>query len=153
MKKALMLMFTLSILLLMPVSVNAYDWHKGRYDNDDNWHRTHYNDYRSERELPFRWHENYDRMRQHHRLHRIHDRELEDRFSGLHAYRWHSDEGFWHHGHYVNNAICFFDENDELVSVGYMVNGVFVYFREDHKSYETQEKFFLLWWVTAILAE
>jgi hypothetical protein len=84
-------------------------------------------------------------MKEHHHLKRIYDREWGDRFPGLHAYGWSSQEGFWHHGHYVKNAVFFYDENEELVSVGYMANGVFINFREDHESYENHDSFFFSW--------
>jgi hypothetical protein len=135
----------ISTLVLMSVTASAHDWHDGHYDNDKNWIHTHHNGLAAERGLPFAWHERFNSMREHHHLERIYDREWSDRFPGLHAYRWSSPKGFWHHGNYVKDAVFFYDENDELVSVGYMENGVFINFREDHESYENHDSFFLSW--------
>ena len=113
-----------------------------RIEVNNKWHRTHYNDIDSERGLPFVWHEHYDTMRGNHHLERVYDREMDYRFPGLHAYRWLGHEGFWHHGNYVKDAVFFFDKNNEMVSVGYMANGVFIHVRENHESYENQDSFF-----------
>ncbi len=115
------------------------------YDDDSNWRRTHYGDYESDKYLSFRWHDRYDSMREHHHLERMYDHEWERRFPGSRAYRWHSDQGFWHHGHHVTDAMFFYNSNDELTSIGYMANGVFIHFREDHESYENHDSFFLSW--------
>lgn len=132
--------------MLMSVTASANDWHRDRnFDRDRNWHQTHHNDIESERDLPFAWHERYDSMREHHHLERVYDRGMEHRFPGLHAYRWSSHRGFWHHGNYVEDAIFFYDRNNELISVGYMHDGVFIHFRDDHESYENHDSFFLSW--------
>jgi hypothetical protein len=145
MRKVLSLLLTLSVLMLMSVTASAHDWHNDPYDNDSHWVHRHHNDAESERGLPFAWHEHLNSMREHHHLERVYDREWNDRFPGLHAYRWYGHEGFWHHGHYVKDAVFFYDENDELVSVGYMADGVFIHFREDHESYENHDSFFFSW--------
>lgn len=158
MKKMVMLVAALSTLLLLSVTASAHDrddsyygddgrfYHHHRYADDRNWHRTHRDDYDSEGRLPFRWYARYDSMREHYRLERIYDREWNDRFAGYRAYRWHGDEGFWHHGHYVTDAVFFYDEDDRLISVGYIADGVFIHFREDHSSYENHDSFFFSWW-------
>lgn len=159
MKKMLFLIITLSVFMLMSVTASAHGWqddnnrddnhHRDRhhhYSDDSGWHRTHDNDYRSERDLPFRWHDSYRSMYRQHHLERIYDRDWNDRFPGSHAYRWHNDQGFWHHGHYVTEAVFFYDDNDELISIGYMADGVFIHFREDHESYENHDSFYLSWW-------
>ncbi|MDR3561190.1 MAG: hypothetical protein P4N41_24580 [Negativicutes bacterium] len=147
MKKTLMIVLTLSVLLLMSVTASAqHDWHNDQhYDNDNNWHHTHHGDNDSERGMPFGWHDRFDTMRDHHRLERVEGREWDHRFPGLRAYHWRG-EGFYHHGHYVSDAILFYDRDNELVSVGYMHDGVFVFFREDHESYENHDSFFISWW-------
>jgi hypothetical protein len=141
----LILIVTLSVLMMISVTASAAHGHKDRGNHNNKWHRTHYNDVDSERGLPFVWHEHYDSMRENHHLERVYDREMDHRFPGLRAYRWSGHEGFWHHGNYVKDAVFFFDKNDEMVSVGYMANGVFIHFRENHESYENQDSFFFAW--------
>jgi|GEM_PF-2801235 len=147
MKKILSLLLMLSVIMLMSVTASAQDWHDSFYESNNNWVHTHHNDIDSERGLPFAWHERYNSMKRHHHLERIHDEEFGGRFPGLHAYRWSSHEGFWHHGHHVKDAIFFYNENEELVSVGYMANGIFISFREDHESYENHDSFFFSWFL------
>jgi hypothetical protein len=144
MKKPLFLVLTLSFLLLMSVTASARSWHKD-YDHDRHWQPTHHNDIESERGLPFSWHENFKAMKKHYQLERMEDREWSHRFPGLHAYKWSNHEGFWHHGHYVQDAVFFYDDHHELVSIGYMADGVFVYFRDDHESFENHDSFFFSW--------
>lgn len=132
--------------MLMSATASAHNWHNNsHYDHDGNWQRTHHNDIESERGLPFDWHEHYNSMRERHHFEQIEDREWGHRFPGLHAYRWFSHEGFWHHGHYVKDAVFFYDESGELVSIGYMVHGVFIHFRDDHESYENHDSFYISW--------
>lgn len=146
MKKPLLLVLTLVCLMLMSVTASAHDWHNdSHYDHDKHWQHTHHNDFESDRNLPFAWHDRYKAMKRHYQLERLEDREWGHRFPGLRAYRWSSPHGFWHHGHYVQDAVFFYDRNNELVSIGYMANGVFVYFRDDHESYENHDSFFFSW--------
>jgi len=142
MKKNWSLIIAFLTLMLVPVIASAHDWH---YDNDNSWQRTHHGDYQTESQLPFKWHERFDAVENHRQFEPIRDREWERRFPGLHAYRWHGP-GFWHHGHYVDDAVVFFDDNNELVSIGYMADGVFIHFREDHDVFESHDSFFVSWW-------
>jgi Ni/Co efflux regulator RcnB len=142
MKKLLIMVMAFSVLMLASITASAHDWHE--HDNDNNWHRTHQNDNDEEQGMPFKWHQRQQSLREHHHLERINDREWGRKFPGLHAYRWHGQE-FSHHGHRVNDAFLFFDENDELVSIGYMADGVFIHFREDHSSFENHDSFFVGW--------
>lgn len=141
MKKTVLLILTLSVLTLMSATVSAHD----RGDQDRGWHHARHEDMDSERGLPFAWHEQRHAIHEAHHLERIEDREWDHRFPGLHAYRWHGEEGFWHHGHYVNDAVLFFDRHDNLVSIGYMSDGVFIHIRDDHESYENHDSFFFSW--------
>jgi hypothetical protein len=141
MKRQWIVMAGLSTFMLTCATASAYDWDDERYKNNQHWRHVHH-DRNYERRLPFTWHERYDAMREHHRLARIHDQEWAHRFPGLHAYRW-SGQGFWHNGHYVKDAVFLYDDNDELVSVGYMANGAFIHFRDDHRSFENKESFFI----------
>lgn len=144
MKKLMIPILAASILSLTSLTASAHEW--GYYDNDSNWRHAHHNSYESERGLPFGWHDRYESIRVHHRMERIHDREWRHRFPGLHAYRWHGNEGFWNHGRYVTDAVLFFDDNNQLVSVGYMSDGVFIQIREDHETYENHDSFYFSWW-------
>jgi hypothetical protein len=147
MKRVLSLVLTLSVMLLMSVTASAqHDWQNDRhYDNDSNWQHTHHRDVQSDNQMPFRWHEHYQSLRDHHHLERVYDRDLSHRFPGLQAYRWRG-QGFWHHGHLVSEAVLFFDEDNDLVSMGYMSDGAFIYLRDDHEVYENHDSFFLAWW-------
>ncbi|MDR3565474.1 MAG: hypothetical protein P4N59_29120 [Negativicutes bacterium] len=146
MKKARIVVIALTGLMLLAATASAHDWQNDRhYENDRNWQHTHHNDAQAEKGMPFNWHERYDSLRGHHRLERVEGREWENRFPGLRAYRW-NGQSFWHHGHPVSDAVLFFDENDELVSIGYMSDGVFIYFRDDHEAFENHDSFFVSWW-------
>lgn len=145
MKRLLMLILTISVLMMMSVTASADHRHKDWENHDNRWHRTHHNDEEAERGLPFAWHERYDSMRENYHLERVYDRDMDDRFPGLRAYRWSGHEGFWHHGHYVKDAVFFYNSNDEIVSVGYMADGVFISFRENHESYENHDSFYFSW--------
>lgn len=151
MKKIIVLIVMLSMLLLMSATVSARGddrdrQHRHRHDNNKKYHRVHYKDRDYERHLPFRWHDRFYSMRDHHRLERIQHDEWRHRFPGLQAYRSHGHHGFWHHGRYVKDAIFFFNRDHELVSIGYMHNGLFIHFRSDDDYSEDDDSFFLAWW-------
>jgi hypothetical protein len=147
MKKVLFLILAVFILTLSsPVSAKKHEhpnWSHSTYHNK-NWHQA---DYES---LPFRWHEqrNYHFSQPDYRLERVHDREWQARFPGLHSYRWHDtrNDGFWYHGHRITDAVFFYDDGDELVSIGFMHEGVFIFIRDDNDSYEDHDSFFISWW-------
>jgi hypothetical protein len=65
----------------------------------------------------------------------------------LRAYKWRDyGPGFWYHGERVKDAVLFFNDADELVSCGFMHNGLFIFIREDDQGYESDDDFFLGWW-------
>jgi hypothetical protein len=142
MKRAWVVMAGMSVFMLASATASAHDWQDER-DYNHHWRPVHHRQGYVERRLPFSWHERYDSMRERHRLERINDWRLEHRFPGLHAYRWSGREGFWHDGHYVRDAVMFYDADDRLVSVGYMKNGVFIHFRDDHRIFENRDSSFL----------
>ncbi|MBC8014314.1 MAG: hypothetical protein H7X79_01035 [Sporomusaceae bacterium] len=167
MKKVLIIIIALSVLMMMSVTASARDrgrddhdknrqgihhknghksQHNQRYDDDRNWRNTHREDHDSVRHLSFKWYDHYDSIQERYVMERIHDGEWEHRFPGVHGRRWHGNNGFWHHGHYVTDAVFFFNDDNRLVSIGYMSNGVFIHFREDHESYENYDSFFFSWW-------
>jgi hypothetical protein len=163
MRKIRIIMITLSMLLAMAVTASAYhhndddqppphrnshyDDHYDHHDNHhDDWRHEYREDHYSDRSLPFRWHDHRDYMEKHYRLERIDDRGWHDRFPGEHAYRWHSNSGFWHHGDHVTDAVLFFDNDGRLISIGYRSNGVFIHFREDNRFSECHDEFFFSWW-------
>jgi len=117
-----------------------------RYHDDNNWRHIRHADYEFERGLPFGWYDHYDSIIDRHYLKRIYDWEWEHRFPGTHAYRWCGEGGFWYHGRYINDAVLFFDDDNRLISIGYMFDDVFIHIREDHDVYENHDSFFLRWW-------
>ncbi len=149
MKKMLLLilaMFVLTFSSTVTVSAAHYDhynWSHHEYDNE-NWHHSDY----SNDSLPFKWHEHQNRFgAKHYRMEQIHDRDWDHRFPGLRSYKWHdrNGEGFWYHGQRVTNAVLFYNDSDELVSVGFMNHGSFIFIRDDHRGYENYESFFSSW--------
>lgn len=98
---------------------------------------------------PFQWYEKRSRYSAPgYRMEPIHDRSWNDRFPGLRAYRWQDrpDRGFWYRGHRITDAVMFYDASDDLVSVGFMYNGVFMFVRDDNNAFENRDSFFLTWW-------
>lgn len=98
--------------------------------------------------LPFKWHERRENFSpEHHRMERIEDRDFNDRFSGEHPYRWHDKRGhgFKYHGRWIRDAVFFYDDSDELVSIGFMNNGIFIKIYADGGEERNHESFFLSW--------
>lgn len=129
-----------------------YDQHDQR-DRHDKWqHPT----YRSDKwqparheVLPFAWHERRDRIyKPGATVERVFDREWNNRFPGLQAYRWHDNrgQGFWYQGHRIDDAVMFYNDDDELVSIGFMHNGLFLFIRDDDNGFENHDSFFISWW-------
>jgi hypothetical protein len=148
MKKYFLL--TLVVLLLTLTATASADARPGRHGHDwshnkyrhSSWQRT------SHATVSVNWHQNrnyYAPAR--YRMERIHDRGWHDRFPGLRAYRWHDNrgEGFWYRGHRVTNGVFFYDRDDQLVSVGFMHNGAFIFIRDDDSDYENRDSFFISW--------
>lgn len=99
--------------------------------------------------LPFVWHEHRNYIyRPGHRVERIQDYGWSVRFPGLVAYKWHDTrgEGFWYQGRRISDAVMFYNSSDELVSVGFMHNGAFLFIRDDDSGYENHDSFFVSWW-------
>ena len=162
MKKTVLVVMALAILIL-PVSASARPHHGGddhqhkyrsesghhtnynhRYHDDRQWrHSRHEADSRYDN--PFDWHEHYQNIRSRHHLERLDNHEWHHRFPGTVAHRWHSDRGFWHRGNHVTDAVFFFSEDNRLVSIGYVANGVFIHFREDSNCYENSDSFLIAW--------
>lgn len=154
------LSFIVAILVLGSISATALakdrpdgrNWqdrpghHDRVYRDGPGWH---YRDHQwRDNRMPFRWRDHYrefDRQR----MERIYDRDIERHHPGLRPYRWYGHGGyhdwFWHNGRRINDAVLFFNDNDELVSFGYMHGGVFVYVREDNEFEERDPFFFLRW--------
>ena len=55
-------------------------------------------------------------------------------------------EGFWYQGRRVTDAVMFYNKSDELVSIGFMHNGGFIYIRDDNRGYKNDDSFFFSWW-------
>jgi hypothetical protein len=154
MKKLSVLLIALFIMGLS--SIASADEHDGRhYDHHHDWSHPSYQDRswsRTERvdePMPFKWHERHDWFSSHnYHMTRIYDREWNDRFPGLHSYRWHDErgDGFLYHGHRITDAVLFYDDLNQLVSIGFKHNGTFIFIRDDHISYENHDSFFISWW-------
>jgi len=147
MKKLLLMLLALSV-LTTSATVSAHERHndgpKSRHET--RWHNDH-NKY--DRDLPFKWHEKRERLSwKDHRLERIKSKEFQKRFRDLTAYRWHDThhKGFWYKGHYIKDAVLFYNKYDELVRIGYMRDGVFITINADYSSHEHRDHFFISWW-------
>ncbi|MDR3590359.1 MAG: hypothetical protein P4N41_11970 [Negativicutes bacterium] len=129
---------------------SGHDRYRGHTDSGD---RHIQREGRHDERMPFRWGDHRSEFRSH-RLDAIHDRGLEHRFPGLRGYRWrgYGDEGrgFWHNGHYVNDAVVFFDGDDRMAGYGYLSHGRFISVREDGCS-EDRDAFFLFLGLLSIL--
>ncbi|MGI6092723.1 MAG: hypothetical protein GX348_02300 [Veillonellaceae bacterium] len=123
-----------------------HDWSHPKY-NQKHW-RPVERSYRAH--IPFKWHERFDRHSVQHHMILIENHEWHDRFPGLRPYRWidRHGAGFWYHNHRVVNAIMFYNDYDELVSIGFFHNGVFILIRDDDCYYENHDTFFSLWFST-----
>jgi len=109
-------------------------------------------------QYPFRWHQKRARFLRSSRMERINQPEWHDKFPGMHIYRWHGepggnggpegpgDDGFMYRDHWITDAVFFYDDEDELVSVGFMCDGVFVRISADHDEEISRDAFFAWWW-------
>lgn len=114
-----------------------HSWSNPAYNNE-NWRHS---ENRFEGSFPFGWHDPHDRYYGEW----IDDDDWSGRFPGLRSYKWRG-EGFWYHNKHVTDAVLFYNDSDELVSVGFMHNGVFMFIRDDGNSYENHDSFFFAWW-------
>lgn len=150
MKKLIVLVLAVSVLAFsLPVSAKNlhHDWSGKKYGKH-RWHEIKYED--EDRGMPFRWYEKHDRWRSsQYSLERIHDRQLEYRLPGLIAYKWHDNhgEGFWYKGRYVKDAVLLFNSSDELVAVGLKHDNTFILIRDDWRSFESRDSFFISLWI------
>jgi hypothetical protein len=122
-----------------------YDWSHSAYRHD-RWRPIAHSSFRS---IPFNWHERAGHYAPHHHLEQIHDRHWHDRFPGLRLFRWRdsSSSGFWYNGHHIVDGIMFYNDSDELVSIGFFHNKIFIMLRDDGQNYENHDEFFLSWWI------
>lgn len=148
MKKLSILLLALLILAL-PLTASAKH-HRGGHEHsrewenqvyyDKSWNRTHHES------IPFNWHDRRDNFTSRYQMIRIHDNDWDNRFPGLRSYRWHDGDGFHYRGSNVRDAVFFYNDYDELVSIGFMHNGSFIFIRDDQSSYENHDSFFFSWW-------
>lgn len=122
-----------------------YDWSHHETYRHKNWH---WIERPFERRLPFAWHDSLTEHTLRHYLEALEDHEWYNRFPGLYPYRWHDryGNGFWYRDRYVSDAILFYNEEQQLVSVGFMRDGVFIMLRDDDQDYENRDFFFFSWW-------
>lgn len=119
-----------------------HNWSHRAY-RDNVWHRMEFS---YNEPSPFRWYESRqflnDRFsKPEYRMEFIRDHDWNRRFPGLHSYRWHDQHGyhhgyFWYRGMRIHDAVLFFNDWDELVGIGFMHNGVFVFIRDDYTVHE-----------------
>jgi hypothetical protein len=119
----------------------SHNWSHAKYKHSS-WQRTNHST------ITISWHQHrnyYPPAR--YRMERIYHHGWNDRFPGLRAYQWHDrhGEGFWYRGHHVTEGVFFYNDSDELVSVGFMHNGAFIFIRDDKNGYENRDTFFLSW--------
>ncbi|MBP2627306.1 MAG: hypothetical protein H6Q68_2017 [Firmicutes bacterium] len=121
-----------------------HNWSHPTYHHK-NWQRT---DHRSYGAMPFNWHQKFDRYSSDYQMEPIHVREWNDRFPGLHPFRWmdRRGEGFWYRNQRILDAIMFYNDSEELVSIGFIHDGLFIMLRDDDQCYENHDSFFLSWW-------
>ena len=150
MKKTVIALIVLSLFIFTSAAASAkHNWRGPNqpYERDSHWrhHAPGHRDHDSS--MPFRWHDHRNGFHRDCRLERIYDHGWEHRFPGLHAYRWYGhDRGFWLDGHYVKDAILFFDGDDELAAFGYFRGERFLMVRYDDEEYESDDSFFFGWW-------
>lgn len=67
------------------------------------------------------------------------------KFPGEHAYQWHDrrGEGFLYHGRRITDAVFFYNASDELISIGFMQDGVFVKIYADRGEERHRDSFLL----------
>lgn len=154
MKKSIFLLMTLLLLCFSSIASadpghnngNHYGHEKKKHKVWSNaaYHENGWTRVEAGSPLPFRWYERHrERFDDNER---IYDREWDRRFPGLRSYAWHAKPGheFWYRGHKVANAVLFYDSDDELVSVGFMNNGAFIFIRDDG-GYRNHDSFFISW--------
>jgi len=151
--KKVFLVFLMLLILGLAATAGAQDRHHKGGNKRHNWSHSAYNQkswhHTSYKSVNIKWHQ--------HRTHyfhdrylmtRIHDSDWLDRFRGLHPFRWHDrhGEGFWYQGRRITDAVFFYNNSDELVSIGFMHNGAFVFIRDDDNAFENRDSFFVSWW-------
>jgi hypothetical protein len=152
--KKLVMIFLALIIMAMASGANArehhHDWSNAPFD-DGRWHRMGPVERHN---MPFKWHERRD-MHGNFRMERIYDERMDERFPGLRAYKWHAehDRGFYYQGRYIRDSVMFYNDSDELVSVGFMRNGNFVVLRDDDRGYESRDDFFSSWLKVLLIHE
>ncbi|SMD07956.1 hypothetical protein [Sporomusa malonica] len=155
MKKLVLLVLAIFVMAMSSTASakeRHHDWSGSKFNNG-RWQQSHAV---SERHMPFKWHERRDRDTvSRYRLERIHDYRMSERFPGLHAYKWrdHNGRNFYYNGKRVKDAVLFYDDSDELVSVGFMRAGKFIVIRDDDRSYETHDDFLTSWLKVLIVNE
>ena len=161
MKKSILLMLVLIVALSATASAKPnqhqkHDHPSYRSEEREKSKKWDHPSYRSQKwqkiryeRLPFAWYEHRDRIyRPGYLVEQVHDHEWSVRFPGLIAYKWQDTrgQGFWYQGRRVSDAVMFYNKSDELVSVGFMHNGAFVFIRDDDSGYENRDSFFISWW-------
>lgn len=82
--------------------------------------------------LPASWYDHRDsHVKQ--RLEPINQPQWQEKFRGFRPYSWHGEPGreFVYHGKRINKAVFFFNNQDELVRIGFEFDGVFIIIKPD----------------------
>lgn len=139
MRKLFLVVISLFIMAFSSVASaeegDRHNWSHHAYQRD-NWRQVHE---AREEPFPFKWHERLDYYSASYHMKPIHERKHEWRknFPGLQPYSFHGS--FWYHGNRITNAVMFYNDSNELVSIGFLNNGAFTLIRDDRRSFETQD--------------
>ena len=84
--------------------------------------------------LPFQWRDHRNSFSpDKYRLERMLHWQWANKFPGERAYKWHDQhgEGFIYHGQRIVDAVFFYNQSEELISIGFMKDGVFIRIHPD----------------------
>jgi hypothetical protein len=143
MKRRIMLIIV-TLILVFSSAASAkphHDWSQREFHHG-NWQRAEHF------APPFKWHEPRAYFSPaDYRMKRLHVREWQDRFPGLRAYKWHDKygSGFRYQGSRIKDAVLFYNDDDELVSVGFMHDGDFIILRDDDRAFRSRDSVFTSW--------
>lgn len=135
-----MLIVALSVTFTSLVSAAPHhNWSDHEFHRDG-WQRVEHDD------PPFRWHEQRTQFsRGDYHMKRMYNHGWQERFPGLRAYQWidRRGPGFWFRGRHIKEAVMFYDHADELVGVGFMHGGEFIFIRDDDRSFRSHDSFLM----------
>ncbi len=137
-----------SLVGVMQIGLGASVLEASPHDNGQRYEQKNDRNDQKRDAMPFKWHERRGNFSpDQHRMDRIDDHQFADRFPGMHPYRWHDKrgEGFTYHGRRITNAVFFYNDSDELVSIGFMYDGAFIRINADRGEDRSSDSFFPSW--------